>query len=203
MWCAEGQTPQMRCVMRGISSAARPMQNRSNPRSSGICRYALATSPWSSRKISILPWPSRRVMGSMVMRWLIRSLQCAAGAGGTSAARTGRTCPPGRESGRGACRSRPRSFGARIDAKAERNLAPWSKTSSIGPMQPRHGMLPSMQRLPQPERVAGPMQMKPWARKHSSGSAMCVAGRLISVSLDLVRLASPCAGSRRSRPCWG
>ena len=34
------------------------------------------------------------------------------------------------------------------------------------------------------------MQTKPWARKHSSGSAMCVAGRLISVSSILSGLLS-------------
>ena len=51
------------------------------------------------------------------------------------------------------------SLGERTDAKAEMNLAPWSSMPSMGPMQPRHGMFPSMQRFPQPERVAGPMQM--------------------------------------------
>ncbi len=66
--CASGQTPQMRDVMRGISSTGRPSQNFSNPRSSGTWKKQSATSPASSRKISILPWPSSRVTGSMLIR---------------------------------------------------------------------------------------------------------------------------------------
>ena len=71
-WCAAGQTPQTCAVSCGISSAARPRQNRSNPRSSGTCRNALSTFPASSRSTSILPCPSRRVMGSMVIRRVTR-----------------------------------------------------------------------------------------------------------------------------------
>src|SRR5512143_1570453 len=68
MRCASGQTPQMRGVMRGISSTGRPSQNFSNPRSSGTWKKQSATLPSASRKMSILPWPSRRVMGSMLIR---------------------------------------------------------------------------------------------------------------------------------------
>jgi len=35
MWWASGHTPQIRVVIRGISSTGRPWQNTSNPRSSG------------------------------------------------------------------------------------------------------------------------------------------------------------------------
>jgi len=38
MWCAVGQTPQIRLVICGMSSAGRPLQNTSNPLSSGTCR---------------------------------------------------------------------------------------------------------------------------------------------------------------------
>src|SRR5450759_5442304 len=55
----------MRLVSVGISSTGRPTQKRSKPRSSGIWKYALATSPSGSRKISILPWPSSLVTGSI------------------------------------------------------------------------------------------------------------------------------------------
>src|ERR1035437_6368139 len=74
MWGASGQTPQMRLVNVGISSTGRPTQKRSKPRSSGIWKYALATSPSGSRKISILPWPSSLVTGSIVIRSISRLL---------------------------------------------------------------------------------------------------------------------------------
>ena len=67
MWCASGQTPQIRVVMRGISSTGRPTQNCSNPRSSGIWKYVFATSPSSFRKMSIFPWPSSLVIGSILI----------------------------------------------------------------------------------------------------------------------------------------
>ncbi len=68
MWCAVGHTPQMREVICGMSSAGRPSANFSKPRSSGTWKKARSTSPASSRKMSIFPCPSRRVMGSTVMR---------------------------------------------------------------------------------------------------------------------------------------
>ena len=43
-------------------------------RSSGMTMYADATSPWSSRKRSILPCPSRRVTGSIVIFFMALSL---------------------------------------------------------------------------------------------------------------------------------
>src|ERR1035441_5981828 len=60
----------MRDVICGILSAGRPWANFSKPRNSGTWKYARSTEPSSLRKISILPWPSSRVIGSMVMRRL-------------------------------------------------------------------------------------------------------------------------------------
>src|SRR5512137_963240 len=54
--------------MRGISSTGRPSQNFSKPRSSGTWKKQSATSPSASRKMSIFPCPSRRVIGSMLIR---------------------------------------------------------------------------------------------------------------------------------------
>ena len=67
MWWLAGQTPQMRVTIRGSSSIGRPTTKRSKPRSSGIWKKQSSTAPSSSRKISILPWPSRRVMGSILI----------------------------------------------------------------------------------------------------------------------------------------
>ena len=66
-WCASGHTPQMRGVISGISSIGRPSRNFSNPRSSGMTRYADSTEPASSRNMSMRPCPSSRVMGSMLI----------------------------------------------------------------------------------------------------------------------------------------
>ena len=44
-------------------------------------------------------------------------------------------------------------------------------------MQPVQGMFASMQTAPQPARVAGPRQTKPWARRQTSGSATTSWGR--------------------------
>src|ERR1039458_4050374 len=60
----------MRDVICGILSAGRPWANFSKPRNSGTWKYARSTEPSSFRKISILPWPSSRVIGSMVIRRL-------------------------------------------------------------------------------------------------------------------------------------
>src|ERR1017187_2828445 len=60
----------MRDVICGMLSAGRPWANFSKPRSSGTWKKARSTVPSSLRKISILPWPSSRVTGSMViLRW--------------------------------------------------------------------------------------------------------------------------------------
>src|ERR1022692_1783552 len=60
----------MREVICGMLSAGRPWANFSKPRNSGTWKYARSTEPSSLRKISILPWPSSRVIGSMVIRRL-------------------------------------------------------------------------------------------------------------------------------------
>jgi len=72
-WWATGQTPQIRVVMMGMSSAGRPTQNASKPRSSGTFRYAFSTSPSSLRKMDTLPWPSSLVIGSMLISFIASS----------------------------------------------------------------------------------------------------------------------------------
>ena len=62
-WCDHGQTPQMRGVMRGMSSTGRPMQKLSNPRNSMTFTRARSTLPVSSSWMVILAWPSMRVTG--------------------------------------------------------------------------------------------------------------------------------------------
>src|SRR3990170_2685906 len=78
MWWAVGHTPQIREVIWGASSARRPTRKASKPRSSGTWKYARLTSPFSSRKIEIFPWPSSRVIGLMTTFCAISSPPLAA-----------------------------------------------------------------------------------------------------------------------------
>src|SRR3989339_385978 len=73
------------------------------------------------------------------------------------------------------------SLGAMLEKTEDTNLAPWSLTRELGPKQPVQGMLPDGQRASQPERVAGPMQTRPCASRHFSGSMWTWCGRLNSV----------------------
>jgi len=159
-------------------------------------------SPWSSRKISSLPvaFESRDGVDGDVL--LIRSLQCAPVEEGRRQ-REPVEVPVGiRDLGRAACRSRLRSSAPGFEAKAERNFAPWSKTSSMGPCSPGTACCPRC-------RVAAPAAGR---RAHADEALGHEAqlrvgdvrgGPLDLGELDLVRFCCPCAGSRRSRPCWG
>ena len=62
-WWFQGQMPQMRLTMRGISSTGRPSQNFSKPRRAITWNLASATFPASSSSIATRACPSIRVMG--------------------------------------------------------------------------------------------------------------------------------------------
>ena len=66
------QTPQMRWVKAQASRGSRPCRMVSIPRHMVPLDQALRTCP-PSTSTSMRRWPSMRVMGSMVMRWLMSS----------------------------------------------------------------------------------------------------------------------------------
>ena len=135
----------------------------------------------SSRKMWILPWPSSRVIGSMRISRVHRAdLFVFPGRDAAVQQRSGQAVAVERADRVGDLgHAGGDLFLARRRRGARRSptaLSPRSRrTLLVGPMQPVQGMFPPMQAAPQPARVAGPRQARPWASRHRSGSAsVCV-----------------------------